>query len=57
MFKKTKKLKITYAPKEDITSYELALILKLTFRFADMERLLAEMPPECKRHLKITQTG
>lgn len=57
-------MKIIYTPKEDITLYELALVLKL-FTFGTLPNELKTMsmligiyeslPPEAKRHFKINE--
>lgn len=57
-------MKIIYVPKEDITLYELALVLKM-FTFGTLPDELKTMPmliniyeslpPEAKRHFKIIE--
>jgi len=52
MFRKKEEPPIIYVPKEDITAYELALILKLFIPYVDKKKIIDDMPLECKRHLK-----
>lgn len=50
--KEKKNFDIIFLPQKDITTYELALILKLTLCNANVKKILDEMPLECKRHLR-----